>query len=318
MTPKIALEEHCMTPGLAEYWLPTMTDVPAAAVDKLKGRLFDYHGERIEIMDRAGITKSILAVAGPGVQAERNPATAVAKARESNDQLSVEIAKNPKRLGALAHLPVQDAKAAADELERCVKQLGFSGAMINGHTNGLYLDDPSVYPLWERAEALSVPIYIHPTDPVQSATSLVGTHGLKRATWEWGFETGSHALRLVFGGTFDRFPKAKLILGHLGETLPYLLWRFDSRAKLYNVQLDKPPSQYIRENIWVTMSGMYSAEPMNCAIAALGLERVMFSADYPFEDAQEAGHFMDAVAMETSARKAVAHDNAARLFGVGA
>ena len=319
MTPKIALEEHCMTPGLAEYWLPTMTDVPPAAVEKLTGRLFDYHGERIEIMDRAGITKSILAVAGPGVQAERNPVIAVAKARESNDQLAAEIAKNPKRLGALAHLPVQDAKAAADELERCVKQLGFSGAMINGHSNGLYLDDPSVYPLWERAEALGAPIYIHPTDPVQSATSLVGTHGLKRATWEWGFETGSHALRLVFGGTFDRFPKAKLILGHLGETLPYLLWRFDSRAgpNFYNVPLKRKPSDYIRENIWVTMSGMYSAEPMNCAIAALGLERVMFSADYPFEDAQEAGHFMDAVAMDASARKAVAHDNAAQLFGIG-
>lgn len=318
MTRKIALEEHCMTPGLADYWLPTMSDVPPAAVEKLSGRLYDYHGERIEIMDRSGIERAILGVAGPGVQAEADAKIAVAKARESNDQLAAEIAKHPKRLGAFAHLAVQDAKAAADELERCVRQFGFSGAMINGHTRGLYLDDPSVYPLWERAEALGVPIYIHPTDPLASATSLAGTHGLKRATWEWGFETGSHALRLVFGGTFDRFPKAKLVLGHLGETLPFLLWRFDSRAKLYGVKLKREPSQYIRENIWVTMSGMYSAEPTQCALAALGEDRVMFSADYPFEDSVEAGHFMDSTPLPYSLRKAVAYENAARLLGITA
>ena len=274
MTLKIALEEHCMTPGLVEYWRPTMTDVPATVADKVLARLNDYTAERIEIMDRAAIARSILAIAGPGVQAERDPATAVKRARESNDQLAAAIAKAPERLGAFAHLAVQDAKAAADELERCVTQLGFHGAMINGHTRGLYLDDPSVYPLWERAEALGVPIYIHPTDPVVPAPVLDGTKGIRRATWEWGFETGSHALRLVFGGTFDRFPKAKLILGHLGETLPYLLWRFDSRAKLYGVELKRQPSDYIKDNIWVTMSGMYSAEPLQCAIAALGRDRV--------------------------------------------
>ena len=316
MVAKIALEEHCMTPGLAEYWLPTMTDVPPAAVEKLHGRLKDYHGERIEIMDRSGIAYSLLGVAGPGVQAERDPATATRRARESNDQLDAEIAKNPKRLGALAHLAVQDAKAAADELERCVRQLGFKGAMINGHTRGLYLDHESVYPLWERAEALGVPIYIHPTDPVTPAPVLTGTHGIRRATWDWGFETGSHALRLVFGGTFDRFPKAKLILGHLGETLPYLLWRFDSRAKLYNVKLAKPPSQYIKDNIVVTVSGVFAAEPLRCAVDALGRDRVMFAADYPFEDAVEAGHWMDTVPVEESLRADVAYNNAAKLFGL--
>jgi len=320
MTSKIALEEHCMTPGLADYWLPTMTDVPPAAVQKFHARLRDFHGERIEIMDRSGIAHSILAVAGPGVQGERDPALAVSRARESNDQLAAEIAKNPKRLGGFAHLPVQDAKAAADELERCVTQLGFAGAMINGHTRGLYLDDPSVYPLWERAEALGAPIYIHPTDPVASATSLVGTHGLKRATWEWGFETGSHALRLIFGGTFDRFPKAKLMLGHLCEMLPFLLWRLDSRAgpHFYNVPLKRKPSEYIRENIWVTLSGMYSAEPLQCTIAALGADRLMFSADYPFENSEEAGQFMDTTPLDESLRKAVAYDNAARLLGIKA
>ena len=316
MVAKIALEEHCLTPGLIDYWRPTMTDVPPAAVEKLLGRLTDYGSERLEIMDRSGISQSLLAVAGPGVQAERDPALAVRLARESNDQLAAQIADSPKRLGAFAHLPVQDAMAAADELARCVTQLGFKGAMINGHTSGLYLDHPSVYPLWERAEALGVPIYIHPTDPVVPAPVLDGTKGLRRATWEWGFETGSHALRLVFGGTFDRFPKARLILGHLGETLPYLLWRFDSRAKLYGVQLNREPSDYIKENIWVTLSGMYSAEPLQCAISALGRDRVLFSADYPFEDSEGAGRFMDTTALAEDVRAAVAYGNAARLFDV--
>ncbi len=155
--------------------------------------------------------------------------------------------------------------------------------MINGHTNGRYLDHPSLYPFWERVQALGATIYIHPTDPVTPAPVLDGHTGLRRATWEWGFETGSHALRLVFGGLFDRFPDAKIMLGHLGETLPYLLWRFDSRAKLYGVKLAKPPSQYIKESFTVTTSGMCSAEPLACAIAALGHDRVLFAADYPFE-----------------------------------
>lgn len=318
MVRKIALEEHVLTPGLIDYWRPTMTDVPSAATEKLLGQLLDYGAQRLELMDKAGIERAVLAVAGPGVQAERDPATATARARESNDFLGKEIARHPGRYSGFAHLAVQDAKGAATELERCVKDLGFCGAMINGHTRGLYLDHPSIYPVWEKAEALGVPIYIHPTDPVTPAPCLDGTKGIRRATWEWGFETGSHALRLVFGGTFDRFPKAKLILGHLGETLPYLLWRFDSRAKLYGVELSRQPSDYIKDNIWVTLSGMYSNEPLNCAIAALGAERVMFSADYPFENAVEAGEFMDATPLAQATKAAVAYDNATKLLGFAA
>ncbi|MGE0628607.1 MAG: amidohydrolase family protein [Hyphomicrobiaceae bacterium] len=316
MVAKIALEEHCLTPGFEKYWLPTMTDVPAAVRDRLFSRLTDFSGERLEIMDKAGISRSVLSIAGPGVQAEKDAAAAVRLARQSNDDLANEVARRPDRYSALAHLPVQDAKAAASELERCVKDLGFCGAMINGHTHGLYLDHPSVYPLWERAEALGSPIYIHPADPVAPAPVLDGVHGLRRATWEWGFETGSHALRLVFGGTFDRFPNAKLILGHLGETLPFLLWRFDSRAKLYNVKLNRKPSDYIKTNTWVTLSGMYSAEPLNCAIAALGRERVLFSADHPFEDAEEAGKFMDDVALDETLREQISSRNASILLGI--
>ncbi|HWG06047.1 MAG TPA: amidohydrolase family protein, partial [Beijerinckiaceae bacterium] len=141
---------------------------------------------------------------------------------------------------------------------------------------------------------------------------------LTRATWGWGVETATHALRLVFGGVFDRFPRALLILGHLGETLPYLLWRFDSRAKLYNVKLRQAPSQYIKNNVAVTLSGMYSPEPLACAISALGVSRVMFSADYPFESAAEAGHFMDQVTLDDEDRQRIAWGNAARLLRLDA
>ena len=314
MVKKIALEEHCLTPGLEEYWLPTMTDVPASLRDQVYAKLTDFTDGRLETMDEAGIERAVLSIAGPGVQSENDPSRAVLMAAKSNDDLAKQIAANPDRYSGFAHLAMQDANAAADELERCVKQLGFCGAMINGHTHGVYLDDPSVYPVWERAEALGVPIYIHPADPVALAPVLDGVHGLRRATWEWGFETGSHALRLVFGGTFDRFAKAKLILGHLGETLPYLLWRFDSRAKLYNVKLKRQPSAYIKDNIWVTLSGMYSQEPLDCALAALGRDRVMFAADHPFEDAAEAGEFLDHCDLEPGLKGDIASANAARLL----
>ncbi len=283
MVRKIALEEHFLSPGYEDYWRTTVGNVDPTHAGNLLAKLTDFSDMRLEAMDRAGIARSALSIAGPGVQIERNAATAVRRARESNDFLAREIQKRPDRYSAFAHLAMQDPLAAADELERCVRELNFCGAMINGHTHGRYLDDPSLHPFWERAEALGAPIYIHPTDPITPSPALEGVPGLRRATWEWGFETGSHALRLVFGGLFDRFPGAKVMLGHLGETLPFLLWRFDSRAKLYSVKLAKPPSDYIKQNIVVTTSGMCSAEPLNCTLAALGRDRVMFAADYPFE-----------------------------------
>lgn len=316
MVKKIALEEHFLSPGLVDYWRPTVATVDPKLAGSLLTRLNDFGAVRLQSMDEAGIAHAVLSIAGPGVQSEREVATAVRRARESNDFLAGEVQKRPDRYSGFAHLPMQDPKAAADELERCVRDLKFAGAMINGHTNGQYLDHPSLHLFWERAEALGAPIYIHPTDPVALAPVLEGYNGLRRATWEWGFETGSHALRLVFGGLFDRFPGAKVVLGHLGETLPYLLWRFDSRAKLYGVKLARQPSDYIRENFRVTTSGMCSAEPLDCAIAALGHEHVMFAADYPFESAQEAGEFMDHVALDAKIRDDVAVNNAVRYFGL--
>ena len=314
MVKKIALEEHVLTPGLIDYWPPTMTDVPAPVTADLFKRLCDFGDARLQTMEATGIARAVLSVAGPGVQAERDSGIATRKARESNDFLAAEIQKRPDRYAGFAHVAVQDPKAAADELERCVRDLKFKGAMINGHTHGQYLDHPSLAPFWERAEALGTLIYIHPTDPVTPAPVLDGLPALRRATWEWGFETGSHALRLVFSGLFDRYPKAKVVLGHMGETLPYLLHRFDSRAKLYNVKLARPPSQYIKDNIVVTVSGVLAAESLRCAVDALGRDKVMFAADYPFEDAAEAGHFIDTVPIEESLREDVAYNNAAKLL----
>ncbi len=316
MVRKIALEEHFLCPGFEDYWKGTVGDVDPAILKQVVARLSDFGELRLNAMDGAGIERAVLSLAGPGVQAERDPAAAVRNARAANDFLAAEVARNPARYSGFGHLAMQDAKAAADELERCVRDLKFAGVMINGHTNGQYLDDPSLAPFWERADALGAAVYIHPTDPVVPSPALEGHKGLRRATWEWTFETGSHALRLVFGGVFDRYPNARVILGHMGETLPYLLWRFDSRAKLYGIRLAKAPSDYIRENILVTTSGMCSAEPLNCAIAALGHGRIMFAADYPFEAAEEAGHWMDGERLDESVRADIAFNNAVKHLGL--
>lgn len=314
MVAKIALEEHFLCPGLEDYWNSTVEDVPPEVRTRLLARLSDFGDMRLETMDKAGIARAVLSISGPGVQVERDTQTAIRKAREANDFLTREVEKRPNRYAGLGHLPMQDAAAAADELERCMRELKFCGAMINGHTNGQYLDHPSLHPFWERAQALGAPIYLHPADPVATSPALAGHKALRRATWEWGVETGSHALRLVFSGLFDRFPQAQLVLGHLGETLPFLLWRFDSRAKLYGVKLAKSPSAYIRSNIVVTTSGMCAAEPLNCTINALGPDRVMFAVDYPFESAEEAAHFIDGAALDAQVRSDICFNNAARYF----
>lgn len=318
MVGKIALEEHFLSPGLIEYWRPTMSEVPREHAEYLFRHLVDFGELRLQSMDRAGIARSVLAIAGPGVQAERDAATAVRRAREANDFLAREIGNRPDRYCGFAHLAMQDAAAAAAELERCMRELNFCGAMINGHTHGRYLDAEELYPFWERAEALGAVIYLHPADPVAQPSVLSGYKVLMRPMWGWGFETGSHALRLIVGGLFDRFPGARLMLGHLGETLPFLLWRLDSRAKFHGLKLNKAPSQYIRQNVIVTTSGMCSAEPLACTIAALGRDRVMFAADHPFESAQEAGEFLDHAPLAEPLRADIAANNAARYLGLKA
>ncbi len=313
---KIALEEHFLSPGLIDDWRPTMSSVTPDLAERFFRNLTDFGDLRLESMDRAGIERSVLSIAGPGVQAERDAATATRKARESNDFLAKEVQKRPERYSGFAHIAMQDPMAAANELERCLRDLKFCGAMINGHTHGQYLDDPALAPFWERADALGALIYIHPADPVAPLPVLDGYPVLARPMWGWGIETGSHALRLIVGGHFERFPRARLALGHLGETLPYLLWRFDSRAKFHGLKLAKPPSEYIRQNVVVTTSGMCDGPPLRCAIEALGQDRVMFAADHPFENAAEAGEFMDTVDVDDAVRADICINNATRILGL--
>ena len=315
LVKKIALEEHFLDPATEPYWRPTMADVAPAKTAQLYSSLIDFGEQRLQVMDKTGIAREVLSIAGPGVQAERDAATAIRASRASNDFLAKEVQKRPDRYSGFAHLAMQDTKAAADELERCVRDLNFCGAMINGHTNGKYLDDRSYDPFWERAASLGVPIYLHPADAVAPLPVLAGYNVLVRPMWGWGVEAASHALRIISGGVFHRYPKAKLVLGHLGETLPFLLWRFDSRSKPYGWNLPKPPSQYIKENLWVTLSGMYDGPPMHCSLGALGGDRVMFSSDYPF-DSEGAGPFMDTVPLDENLRADIAYNNAAKLLGL--
>jgi predicted TIM-barrel fold metal-dependent hydrolase len=231
-------------------------------------------------------------------------------------------AANPSRVAAFAALPTIDPAAAADELERCVTKHGFKGAMLHGMTDNKFLDLKEFWPIYERAEKLDVPIYFHPGLPHADVMNAYYNDYAQefpmvvRAAWGYTVETATTAIRMVLSGVFDKHPKLKVVLGHLGETLPFLLWRFDSRAKLYGVKLNKKPSEYIRENIVVTTSGMFSAEPLHCTIAALGHEHVMFSADYPFESPEEAGHFMDTVPLPDNVRADIAYNNAVRLLGL--
>ena len=311
---KIALEEHFLAPGIEEYWGATVANVPAELRNAIYAKLNDFGDGRLGSMDAAGIERAVLSAPGPGVQAERDTAVACRKAIEANDFLAGVVARRPDRYSGFGHIALQDPEAAAAEVRRCMDDLKFAGVMINGHTNGRYLDAPEFAPFWEAAEETGALVYLHPADPVSMFSALEGYPALRRATWEWTLETGSHALRLVFGGLFDRFPKARLGLGHLGETLPYLLWRLDSRARLYGVELQRNPSDYIRDNIIVTTSGMSSAEPFTCALSALGSQSVLFAADYPFEEAEEASEFLDTVPLDESVRRAVAFENAERLL----
>jgi 2,3-dihydroxybenzoate decarboxylase len=316
-TRKIALEEHFMAPGFIDYFNLTAVNISPDLFGKALNALQDFGERRLASMDLIGIEKSVLSLSGPGVQAEPNTKTAIAKARECNDFLAARIAETPSRYAGFAHLAMQDPQAAADELQRSVEQLGLVGAMINGQTNGAYLDDDRFSIFWERAADLQVPVYIHPYNPPDFPYMYHNHPELFGPVWSWTVETGNHALRLVFSGLFDRYPKAKLLLGHMGETLPYQLWRFDSRWEISNRgqrRLQLKPSEYFKRNVWVTSAGVCSNEPLRCAIDALGADRVLFSVDYPFEKAEEAGRWIEAAPLTDEERRKVCYDNARTLL----
>lgn len=313
---KIALEEHFMAPGFQEYSKVFLKNIDESSQQTLARKLADFDDIRLQEMDSAGIDLVILSQSGPGVQAEPDQALAVARAQQNNDFLAAQIARHPTRYAGFATLPMQDPRAAARELERAVKTLGFKGSLVNGHTNGTYYDDRAYDPFWEAMQELDVPMYLHPVNAYRDPYSVSGHPELAGATWGWGVETGTHALRILFGGVFDRFPKLKLIIGHMGEGLPFLRWRFDSRFAVYphGVQLERAPSAYFGSNILITTSGVCSPHALCGAIGEMGAEAVMFSVDYPYESTEAAAQFIEQAPLDEKTRQLVCHGNAERIF----
>jgi len=313
---KIALEEHFWTEGFPNLGKANADLFEPSFLRLIDERLPEFSELRIAAMDTAGIAVSVLSLISPGVQVERDHAKAVSAANRVNDVLAAEIAKHPTRYAGFAHLPMQEPDAAVRELERCVKTLGFKGALINGHSNGVYLDDARYLPFWERVAALGVPVYIHPVHMAVRPPVFDDYPGLAASIWGWTAETGGHALRLILSGLFDRLPTLAIILGHMGETLPFCLWRLDSRFKIYRpkVKLERLPSDYVRRNFFATTAGACQPEALQCTIAALGAERVMFSVDYPLEESLEAARFIEAAPISEHERALVCWKNAARLL----
>ena len=317
MTPKITFEEHFMAPGFEKFSEAFLKLIPRAQAVILTRRLGDFDGERIETMDRGGITRSIISLTGPGTQGEAIE-NAVNAAKGANDFLAEKISKQPDRLGGLASLPMHDPDAAAKELNRAVTELGLQGCLVNTHTHGVFYEGTEYDPFWAEVERLGVPFYLHPSNAYVTPYVLGGMPVLQGATWGWGVETGSHALRLLFGGVFDRFPDVKLVLGHMGEALPFLRWRFDSRFGAYpmGVSLDRAPSAYFGSNILITTSGVCSHPSLIGAIGEMGEDAVMFSVDYPYEDTDLAVEFIETAPIDEATRAKICHDNAARLFNL--
>ncbi|HTK02986.1 MAG TPA: amidohydrolase family protein [Bordetella sp.] len=313
---KIAFEEHYTAVGFKDYTKSFSQHIDPAVFADLAARLEDFDGVRLREMDEAGIDYVILSQTGPGVQAEPDASLALSRARQNNDFLAEQVARRPDRYGGFAVVPMHDPKTAADELERCVREYGFKGSLVNGHTNGRYYDDPAYDAFWERMQALDVPMYLHPVDPYVVPHAYVGHPELVGASWGWGVETASHALRLLFGGVFDRFPNLKLILGHMGEGLPFQRWRFDSRFAVYShgIKLQRAPSEYIGTNIVITTSGVCSPHALLGAIAEMGEDAVMFSVDYPYESTGVAARFIEETPMDERVREKICHGNASRLF----
>ncbi len=317
--PKIALEEHFSAPRFDEYSAKYTRALPADFVAKLDAKLTDFDDQRLQEMDAGNIEYVVLSQTMPGVQAETDRDIAVRRARENNEFLVERVARHPQRFGAFAHVAMQDPAAAATELERTVVEYGFKGAMINGHTLGRYYEAAEFDVFWERAQALGVPIYLHPNAFSQPPALLEGMPVLQGAAWGWGVETAGHALRLLFGGVFDRFPRLNLILGHMGEALPFQRWRIDSRFSAYpsGIKLARKPSEYIGSNILITTSGVCSAPALLGAVGELGAEAVLFSVDYPYESTAEACTFIEEAPLTDSVRAMVCHGNARRLFKMG-
>lgn len=336
---KIATEEAFATPELVSAWLEIARTDPSASLDiptginfifnnpppgsnpdRFRRQLLDIGPERLAIMDEAGVDMQLLSVTIPGVQMFE-PERANAMAISTNDQLAAAIARHPTRFAGLACLAPQSPQTAAKEMERAITKLGLNGFIINSHTNDRYLDDPRFAPVLEAAEALGRPIYLHPRAPSNGMASPFRDYSLGGSIWGFGMETGTHAVRMILGGTFDRFPRLKIILGHMGEALPFWMWRLDHmykrRAKDGRLKPNSlTPSEYFRRNFAVTTSGFEADDILDLVARRAGIDNVMWAVDYPFESCADAAAFIDRAHLTASQGARICHENAERLFHI--
>ena len=324
----IALEEHYTVPRIVAGISPEAIvrrgfpgpDFVWAQTTK-RQELADLGEARIADMDASGISLQVLSVAGPG--ADLVPGAAgIALARAYNDALAEACERYPTRYRGFAHLPMHSPDAAADELERTVRDLGFCGVLVNGATDGRFLDDPAFEPILARAEALDLPIYIHPGIPVPAVRNayfdgLPGNFSFTMAlsAWGWHAETAIHVLRLVLSGALDRHPKLKIVIGHMGEALPFMLDRIDeTTANEAKARLARSVRQTILDQVWITTSGFFTMVPFMAALMSFGVDRILFSVDYPFASNARARAFLDALPVSPADRAKIAHGNADGLL----
>ena len=322
MQGKIGLEEHFATD---ETVMDSAGFVPDDHWPELKSRLFEAQERRLREMDRHGMAMMVLSLNAPAVQAIPDTARAAAVARRANDALAEEVAKRPDRFRALAALPMQDPEAAARELERCVRDLSFVGALVNGFSqvgepnSAVYYDLPQYRPFWREVETLGVPFYLHPRNPLPSDARIYDGHAwLMGPTWAFGQETAVHALRLMGSGLFDECPGLQIILGHMGEGLPYSMWRIDNR----NAWVKAPPrypakepiAYYFQNHFHLTTSGNFRTQTLIDAMLEIGSDRILFSTDWPFENVDHAAIWFDAAAISEADRLKIGRTNALRLF----
>ncbi|MCA0203574.1 gamma-resorcylate decarboxylase [Pararhodobacter sp.] len=328
MQGKIALEEHFAIP---ETLMDSAGFVPPSYWKELEHRLLDIQDTRLKEMDKHGIETMILSLNAPAVQAITDRKRAIEIARRANDVLAEECAKRPDRFRAFAALPLQDPDAAAAELNRCVTDLGFVGALINGFSQDaeqgggeelLYYDLPQYRPFWAEVAKLDVPFYLHPRNPLPRDARIYDGHPwLLGPTWAFAQETAVHALRLMASGLFDDHPSLQIVLGHMGEGIPYMLWRLDHR----NAWVKTPPkypakrkfAEYFTENFHITTSGNFRTQTLIDAILELGADRILFSTDWPFENVDHASDWFNAASIAEADRRKIGRTNAQKLFKLG-
>jgi predicted TIM-barrel fold metal-dependent hydrolase len=315
--PVIALEEHYFDADVAAHF---KEGGPEARLPALRERLFDVGERRLKEMDEAGIDVQVLSHGAPATQ-RMDAETAIPVARRANDKLFRVKNNSGGRFEAFAALPTADPKAAADELERAVAKLGFKGAMIHGLANGVFLDDKRFWPIFERAQALDVPIYMHPAVPHPAVVEayykdyLKDFPGLLTAAWGFTVETATQAIRMVLSGMFEAYPRLKIILGHLGESLPFSLWRIDMALSRQGNR-STPFRDCFREHFWLTTSGNFSTPALMCCVMELGADRILFSVDYPFVLNPPATQWMQDVPFGPEDRAKILSGNARRLLRI--